>query len=156
MLPSFGATLGERSGGWGIPMDAAGLLSYPSEFLSDKDYYKFSYTGFVDPRDMEPGNVPHVSRIVVRTQNITDVYFPSQKGMLWPVKGKKVGKSVTESSVWCCTGTPTMGAIPFFDTSVGPYKWIDFLEDSIVNTEFWAGRPVVSTWLGVRGIDRRK
>lgn len=155
MLPSYGRTLGDRSGGWGIPMDSAGLLSYSSEFLSNKDYYKFSYTGFVDPKDLAPGNVPPASRIIVRTQKITDVRFPSQKGMLWPVQVGKMTVDASQQPIWCCTDNPTRGAIPFFDTSVGVFKWIDFLDEDTLTTEYWAGRPVVSSWFGLNGIDRR-
>lgn len=156
MFPSYVAegvpnTFATRSGGWGLELESAGLLSNARNTPSSDMPYKFTYVAFIDPKLMQPGNVPPANEVPVRTQSITNVRYPSAKGMLWPVRREDEPFEAT----WCCTVQAPPGAIAFVDGSVAVKRWVDFGTSEGLPVELWAGYPVISTWQGIWGIDRR-
>jgi len=150
-FPGFGQNMWLRSGGWSMAMEAAGLMKASERTSANGMPYKFTYTAYVDPDLVQPEIVPNDAEVVVNNQKISNVLFPSAKGMLWPVRRDDQPDELT----WCCGNESLSGAIPFVDGSVGVYRWQDFSGPEGIVIQFWAGLPVVSTWNGIYGRDRK-
>lgn len=140
-----------RSGGWGLELERAGLLNQAAFISPGEMPYKFTYAAFVDPKVIEPGRVPLFDDIVPTINAMTSVRYPSAKGMLWPVRRPTDPVEVA----WCCGVESAPGSIAFVDGSVAVYRWHDMAGPDGIQIELWAGYPVISTWYGIFGKDRR-
>ena len=151
LFPTAGKTFGVQSGMWISAMAAAGFGSIETAVSSTGMPYKMTYAAFVSPSEMELDRVRHAEDVKPSTQRMSDVRYPSAKGLLWPVSRR----GGDETLVWCCTNRAILGAIPFADGSVVTSTWAAMVPDEGLTIQYWVGYPVLSTWNGMHGRDRR-
>lgn len=139
------------SGSWVGCLLEAGMIGSIAEMEPGGMRFSFSYVAFVDPLGVQRGHIKPESMTPYEPQRLGSVRYPSAKGLIWPT----MRHFQPSLEIWCCGATSAAGAIGFADGSAGLYRWTELTEPEGAVTEFWAGLPVVSTWGGVFGIDRR-
>ncbi|MFI4915273.1 MAG: type II secretion system protein [Phycisphaerales bacterium JB060] len=143
---------------WWQPLIEAGLLE--SKEQADPEWfannggnprYAMSFAMCYDPERMTPeGLVPYSD---ARTSPIrqSQVLYPSDKGLMWQWwvwTGEWRGH-------WCCAPVHPVGPIVMADLSAEMGRWPDYVEDGKLVRQEGIGGPIMSTWHGVRGRDRR-
>ncbi len=150
---------------WGGLIVATGYA--PSQIALDPDFtragsryptYGLSMCAVYDPDLMVRHHTVPRSEWKSKDVRRADVFFPSQKGILWRWWNEE---HPNEFARWCCPARnagvvppPFVGPVSMGDLAVLTGVWTDFLTDQYV-LENDIGMPVESTWLGCRGRDRR-
>lgn len=141
---------------WHRPIVDAGYL--PREEDSDPDGYKtigesrVSMSGCLasTPEEMVPGATIPIDLALAKAVRVSDVSFPSSKGVLvqWlhVVSGTHVFWTYNPD-------VKPISPITYADGSVARARCTDFILEQPF-FENWVGHPVLSTWNGCRGIDR--
>lgn len=127
--------------------DAAG--SDPSVLMSAAMAY--------DWRKMIPGRTVGVSEQHATPVRTDQVLFPSLKGLVFRAMSAGPPKSLrfpVEIQMFCCTQDLWVFPVANADASAVSGHWRFFNGDRPLYLENSIGMPVLSTWSGVRGIDR--
>ncbi|MCC5823688.1 MAG: type II secretion system GspH family protein [Phycisphaerales bacterium] len=127
--------------------DAAG--SDPSVMMSAAMAY--------DWRRMIPGQTVDASRQYPRPVRTDQVVFPSLKGLVFRAMSDGPPRSLrfpTEIQMFCCTQELWEFPVANADASAVSGHWRFFNGGRPLHLENDVGMPVLSTWSGVRGVDR--
>lgn len=147
---------------WYDALLSAGTIKSMSELdlydnpVFDATTYSLSSCMVRDWNEMVKGRV--APRLTARTSAVrqSEVQHPSGKGLMVqfiqpysPAFSKQPARTM-----WCCGDDTVSSPVGFADGSAGIYTWKDLHPEplSIVDS---VGYPVISTWNGCRGIDRR-
>lgn len=150
--------VGDAARDWWRPLQASGMLvdsdgAPNSEVAAMRVSACFVY----EPSLMRPGLANHTSlwnRTACPVRR-SDVLNPTLKGLVWmPYVVPELAEP--RSNAWCCLGSSPPGPIGFADGSAAVLSWKDFAIDDSMYVEHDIGYVVISTWDGVRGVDRRK
>ena len=162
VFPLQGDHSGSAAARWFAPVIQAGLLPNSGRAIDPKGdrlmgaiTIQMSRAMTMRSEIMTPGQTvsgPEQASSPIRT---SDVLFPSDKGLLFRMEIDKIGDHVF---LWpFATGPESrLGEVAFCDGSASLHKWLDLLPDGLPDrAENGIGYPVMTTWFGVRGRDRR-
>lgn len=145
---------------WHTPLVAAGLLEQAS--LADPEGFeivgtsRFCLSGTLlhPPELMKPDATVPIEYALASPVTISDVVFPSQKGAM--VQYLDFDTSTGEHVIWAWNPhRRPLRPIIMVDGSGDTARCTDFKLDQDF-FENWVGNPVISTWNGCRGIDRKR
>ncbi len=154
---NFTGHLYRVAGDWALPMIASGhfenVASVDPDVLNGRSFsYMMSIAMVYNPDEMRPGHVPRTGVQTSRPTRQFQVLFPSLKGLivrenngLNPSEGLAMG--------FCCEG-PWISPVAFSDGSSTSGTYRDFQGGLPLLIDQGIGIPIISTWFGVRGIDR--
>lgn len=146
---------------WLRPMLAGGYYKdvrevddYSDERGSDPSVFMSAAMAY-DWRKMVPGKTVDVYEQHAQPVRTGTVLFPSLKGLVFRgMSGGPPASLAGEVEMFCCDGTLWEFPVAFADASVKSGNWRDFNGDKDLYLENQIGMPVLSTWNGVRGVDR--
>lgn len=143
---------------WWKPLIDSGLLE--SKEQADPEWaarssgnprYAMSFAMAYNPDFMRPESlVPYAD---ARTSPIrqSQVLYPSDKGLMWQWwvwTGQWRGH-------WCCAPVHPVAPVVMADLSAESGQWPDYVAEGKLIRHEGIGVPIMSTWHGVRGRDRR-
>lgn len=143
---------------WYRPVIAAGLASAPAEIdavgVRRRGIVRFWQSACMNlaPDLMLPGQTRSSWAGSAQAQRTTDVTYPSAKGHLFLATNGE--GTLSEGGQWFCCGPRWRSAVAMGDASVAQGDYIEFNggEPPVIVDDI--GRPVYTTWGGVRGRDR--
>lgn len=157
-FPLSGPTVGGAMLEWYRPLIEVGLIQSASDVDPDgirNDHVQrvaMSAAAACLPERMEPGNTLPMDMATSSVIRHTQVVHPSSKGIL--VQWVHVVPGEHRMWTYKAVNGP-VSPIAFADNSVSSARSADFVLDHDF-FENWVGHPVLATWSGVRGIDRRR
>ncbi|MCE7975061.1 MAG: type II secretion system protein [Leptolyngbya sp. PLA1] len=143
---------------WYRPLIAAGLAAGPAEIdavgVRRRGGVRFWQSSCMNlpPDRMLPGRTLPAWTGTAEAQRVTDVLYPSAKGHLFRATNGE--GTASEGGQWFCCGPRWRSAVAMGDASVTRGDYIDFNggEPPVIVDDI--GRPVYTTWGGIRGRDR--
>lgn len=143
---------------WYRPLIAAGLAAGPAEIdpvgVRRRGGVRFWQSACMNlaPDLMLPGQTRSSWTGTAQAQRTTDVTYPSAKGHLFLATNGE--GTLSEGGKWFCCGPRWRSAVAMGDASVGQGDYIEFNggEPPVIVDDI--GRPVYTTWGGIRGRDR--
>ncbi len=157
--------MGDSTKFWYVPLVEQGYLRSAMDLdpvaVKARGYVPISMTSaaLVAPAYMTAGKTLPLDRTPVDVQHMSEVRFPSDKGILVKHRASRPpvpppNQTGDNDVPWCCVSTQMRSAVAMADTSVSFGPWMDFVPNGVVVTENWVGYPVFATWDGVLGRDR--
>lgn len=147
---------------WLRPMLAGGYYTdvrevddYSDAQGSDPSVFMSAAMAF-DWRKMVPGRTVPNGQQRASAVRSSEVLYPSLKGLVFRGMSGGPPESFLPGGVemFCCDGTLWEFPVAFTDTSVQSGHWRYFNGGRDLYLENEVGMPVLSTWSGVRGVDR--
>jgi len=143
---------------WYRPVIAAGLASTPAVIdpvgVRRRGVVRFWQSACMNlaPDLMLPGQTRADWAGLAEAQRTTDVTYPSAKGHLFLATNGE--GTLSEGGQWFCCGPRWRSAVAMGDASVRQGDYIEFNGGEFPVIVDDIGRPVYTTWGGIRGRDR--
>lgn len=159
VFPQSGVSrVGDAARDWWRALEAMGLLEASGDTPTpDRTAVRISACFVYDAALMRPGlsDTKSLWDRSPRPVRRSDVLNPTLKGMIW-MPSVDPTRAEPERNAWCCLGDSPPGPIGYADGSAVLASWRDLVTDGSMYVEHDIGYVVISTWDGVRGIDKRR